>query len=175
VIPGMIANRMSPLGDLPHEFRVPLSGLADHEKGRACLIPLQEVEQPGRILGMRPIIKRERGDRVPGSHAGNGSRHIVPNAVCFLHHSSERFEQNPDTVSYGHVPSSLPTMATRYIGQKGRTPTIMSIPSFSLPSLCRLTNAPIVKNPYLCFTGKLTGTEKVSIHDINEERVVHPV
>src|SRR3989304_4884568 len=63
MIPRMIADSVLRLGGTPHQVGVALCRCADHEEGRLCLMLVQNIEQAGRKLGMRPIVKCKRHDR----------------------------------------------------------------------------------------------------------------
>ena len=66
MIPGMIANGVAGFCNPSHEVRVPLCSLADHEKGCAGLMLLQDVEQTGRGFRVRPVIEGESSDGILG-------------------------------------------------------------------------------------------------------------
>jgi hypothetical protein len=101
MIPGVIADCVPGLHNLPNKLWVPLCGLANHEERRAGLMPLQDLEQAGRELGMRPVVKRERSNWISGRNMGNGSHELS-------RRDRERFAKNPDAVL--HVDALLPLL-----------------------------------------------------------------
>ncbi len=91
---------MPSLRDSAHELRVISRSQADHEEGRACLMPLEDVEKPRGEFGMRPIVKRESSDRIPCRNMRDAS-HYVPASGC------KQFARNPDQIMHLYALSSL--------------------------------------------------------------------
>src|SRR5437899_12772047 len=73
----MIANHVSSLRNPTYQFRIFLCSLTDYEKGRARLVPIQNIEQTRSKSWIGAIIKRESGHISLRVHAGNRS-HDMP-------------------------------------------------------------------------------------------------
>jgi hypothetical protein len=62
MVPGMIADGMPPIGDLPHHIGIFLGSLTDHKKGGVHAMPLQNIEQTRREFWMGAIVKGKGSD-----------------------------------------------------------------------------------------------------------------
>lgn len=100
MIPGMIADRMPSLCDPPHKVWVLLCGLADHEEGRVCLMPFQNVKKARCEFGMWPVVKGESGDGVLCRDVGNGARHSPRDGT-------ERSVYRPDATTHPHASNGI--------------------------------------------------------------------
>jgi hypothetical protein len=74
----MIANRVSGSCNPSYQLWVPLGSLTKHEERGSRRMPFKDIEQTRGKFRMRPIVKRQRSDRILGQDMSNGSHHVSP-------------------------------------------------------------------------------------------------
>jgi hypothetical protein len=70
MIPGVVADGMPGLGNLPYDIGMFFCVLANHEKGRVRLMSRQNVEKTRRPPRVWAIIECEGSDRASGPDVG---------------------------------------------------------------------------------------------------------